>query len=216
MEKKKENALTDEEKMKKKMKFFGEIGLILESLLIVPIVGTVIILIIGLGQFLLVHKTTFLGGVVRELDNNLSYQDENEYKWESEYETDLTWKDIKLLADEFIEREDGKIKLSNRNNDMIWNITAIFILIFVFVDMIIYVLIIDNIVGIFKEIVNIGSPFTEKTVKNMKKMSILSILLFLLGVGALKISLMSVIIVISLTYIWRYGYKLQKESDETL
>ena len=216
MEKKKEIVLTDEEKMKKKMKFFKDILSILEALLIVPIVITVIILITGLGQFLFMHKTTFLGGVVREYGNNLTYQDKNEYTLENENEKDLTWKDIKLLADKFIDRQDGEIKLSDRNNDIIWNITAILILIFVFVDMIMYVLIMDNIVGIFKEIVNIGSPFTEKAVKNMKKMSVLSILLFLLGVGALKISLMAIIIIISLTYIWRYGYKLQKESDETL
>lgn len=216
MEKKKEIALTDEEKMKKKMKCFKEIVSILEALLIVPIAATIITLIIGLGQFLFVHKTTFLGGVVRELDNKLIYQDKNEYTLESEKEIDLTWKEIKLLADELIDREDGEIKLSDRNNDIIWNITAILILILGFVDMIMYVLIMDNIVGIFKEIINIGSPFTEKAVKNMKKMSILSILLFLLGVGGLRISLMSVIIIISLTYIWRYGSKLQKESDETL
>lgn len=216
MKKKKEITLTDEEKMNKKMKFFKEIVSILEALLIVPIVVTIIILIIGLGQYIFVHKTTFLGDTVREFDNSFMYQDKTEYIGSSEKETDLTWKDIKLLADKFIDREDGEIKLSDRNNDIIWNISAVFVLIFVFVDMIMYVLIMDNIVGIFKEILNIGSPFTEKAVKNMKKMSILSILLFLLGVGGFKISLMSVVIIISLTYIWKYGYKLQKESDETL
>ena len=216
MEKKKEIAITDEEKMKKRIKYLKEIVSILEGLLIVPIVITIIILIIGFGQFLFVHKTTFLGGTVRELNNVSINQDKTEYTWISEKETDLTWKDIKLLADEFLGKENGEIKLSARNNDIIENISAVLILIFVFVDMIMYVLIMDNIVGIFKEILNIGSPFTEKAVKNMKKMSILSILLFLLGIGGLKISLMSVIIIIFLTYIWRYGYKLQKESDETL
>ena len=216
MENKKEIAITYEEKMKKRIKFLKEIVSILEGLLIVPIVITIIILIIGLGQFLFVHKTTFLGGAVRELNNSSINQDKSEYTWISEKETDLTWKDIKLLADEFSGRENGEIKLFGRNNDIIENISAVLVLIFVFVDMIMYVLIMDNIVGIFKEILNIGSPFTEKAVKNMKKISILSILLFLLGIGGLKISLMSVIIIIFLTYIWRYGYKLQKESDETL
>ena len=216
MEKKKEIAITDEEKMKKRIKFFNEIVSILEGLFIVPIVTTIIILIIGFGQFLFVHKTTFLGGAVRELNNMSIYQDKTEYTWISEKETDLTWKDIKLLADEFLGRENGEIKLSDRNNDIIGNISALLVLIFVFLNMIMYILIIDNIGGIFKEILNTGSPFSEKAVKNMKKMSILSILLFLFGVGGLKISIMSVIIIISLTYIWRYGYKLQKESDETL
>ena len=216
MEKKKEIARTDEEKMKKKIKSINEIVSFAEGVFIVPIVITLVILIIGLCQFLFLHKTTYLGSTVRTF-NHLAYsENETEYTWEDEKETELTWEDIRLLANKLLEKENEETIILGIKNDKLENVSAVCVIILLFVDYIMYILIIENIAGIFKEILNFGTPFTEKTINNMKKIRILSTILIFVGIGSFTLGLMPFILILALTSIFGYGYKLQKESDETL
>ena len=71
---------------------------------------------------------------------------------------------------------------------------------------------------IFKNTAKEGTPFSLDNIKNMKKVSTCAIINFWVtlflqtkGIGAVY-----VIAICGMEYIFRYGYKLQVESDETL
>lgn len=66
---------------------------------------------------------------------------------------------------------------------------------------------------ILKEIIEKETPFTEKSIKMMKLIGISSIALSVLTKGVSIVFALSIVIII---YIFKYGYQLQIESDETL
>ena len=134
----------------------------------------------------------------------------------TENETELTWENINLLANQFTKNKDSIITNFNFANETIKNITSVLVIIFVCLDYILYVLMLDKVIGIFNEILKNGTPFTENSVKNMRKIRLLSIILIFIGMGPFSIGLMPVIIISALTLVFGYGYKLQIESDETL
>lgn len=84
------------------------------------------------------------------------------------------------------------------------------------------ILITDKLYMIGKEIEETGKPFTKTNIKYVKDFSTLSIFLLVLGlIGSILnlqigIGLMSAILFNALVYIFKYGYELQIESDETL
>lgn len=209
MEKKEEIIITDEEKMKKKIKLFKNIASLGEGLLMLPVISAILVLIIGSGQFIFYHQTTFLGEIVKEFSND-------DYILYTENETELTWENINLLANQFTKNKDSIITNFNFANETIKNITSVLVIIFVCLDYILYVLMLDKVIGIFNEILKNGTPFTENSVKNMRKIRLLSIILIFIGMGPFSIGLMPVIIISALTLVFGYGYKLQIESDETL
>lgn len=209
MEKKEEIIITDEEKMKKKIKLFKNIASLGEGLLMLPVISAILVLIISSGQFIFYHQTTFLGEIVKEFSND-------DYILYTENETELTWENINLLANQFTKNKDSIITNFNFANETIKNITSVLVIIFVCLDYILYVLMLDKVIGIFNEILKNGTPFTENSVKNMRKIRLLSIILIFIGMGPFSIGLMPVIIISALTLVFGYGYKLQIESDETL
>ena len=66
----------------------------------------------------------------------------------------------------------------------------------------------------FKEISQDAKPFTEKNVKRLSNISWLTFAL--LFISEFNIGLITVICIFALSKIFKYGYKLQIESDETL
>jgi len=70
----------------------------------------------------------------------------------------------------------------------------------------------------FKETADKGTPFTEKNVKNIKNISTFSILcyFFLMKSFFSLQYLLFLVVIWSIEHIFRYGYELQKESDELI
>ena len=78
------------------------------------------------------------------------------------------------------------------------------------------IFIIDNLRVIFKNISETGKPFDEKNLKNIKTIEILAWIIYLLIGNVFSFDTIIVIVVTALTYIFKYGNQLQKESDQTL
>lgn len=78
------------------------------------------------------------------------------------------------------------------------------------------IFIIDNLRVIFKNISETGKPFDEKNLKNIKTIEILAWIIYLLIGNVFSFDTIIVTVVTALTYIFKYGNQLQKESDETL
>ena len=73
--------------------------------------------------------------------------------------------------------------------------------------------IIECIDKIMKEIIKKETPFTEKNIKLMEKISFASLASMFVIEG---IGIIHVVVIVIMTYIFKYGYVLQTESDETL
>lgn len=73
--------------------------------------------------------------------------------------------------------------------------------------------IIECIDKIMKETVKKETPFTEKNIKLMEKVSLASLASMFVIEG---IGIIHVFVIVIMTYIFKYGYTLQIESDETL
>lgn len=81
--------------------------------------------------------------------------------------------------------------------------------------------IIDNLERIFKTTVQKETPFVEENIKYMRRINIMSLVLFItmniLFVGmAIDIGIFFLVIIFAITYLFKFGYILQQESDETL
>ena len=81
--------------------------------------------------------------------------------------------------------------------------------------------IIDNLERIFKTTVQQETPFVEENIKYMRRINIMSLVLFItmnilfVGIG-IDIGIFFLVILFAVTYLFKFGYILQQESDETL
>ena len=61
------------------------------------------------------------------------------------------------------------------------------------------------------------TPFTEENIKNMKKISICAAIIWLLQTTSfINLGIIYILTIWVMSYIFKYGYQLQLESDETL
>ena len=183
--------LTDEEKIKKSFKIYGEIA---EGIETIFIVGSIIIMAIA-------------GIIVFSGKNELP-----ETVNEAIYTTEDEVKDIPLkIWNEFFELIGGEE--NEQFNEMPIFVQMIKIISLI-AKYIFTILIIDNLKKMFKEIAQNAKPFTEN---NIKKLNIISWLIFGLWVATNQgVGIMSVISIFALNQVFKHGYKLQIESDETL
>lgn len=78
-------------------------------------------------------------------------------------------------------------------------------------------MILDCLSKILKNVIEKETPFTEESIKSIKEMCILITIMWLLGTKSLiNFGLVFVLAIWVLQYIFKYGYHLQLESDETL
>lgn len=85
-------------------------------------------------------------------------------------------------------------------------------------NVILGIVLLELLVKLFKNTVKHQTPFVEENIKCMRRMSIISIISFIISFFGLTIGigLMSVLSICGMYYIFKYGYYLQLESDETL
>lgn len=81
------------------------------------------------------------------------------------------------------------------------------------------VIMVDSLAKIFGEVETKGTPFTEINIKLLKRLHILSIIFWIIqmvGIKDISTGFIFILIISAFRSIFEYGYKLQKESDETL
>lgn len=70
---------------------------------------------------------------------------------------------------------------------------------------------------ILKDTIDNETPFTEKNIKNMKQLSIKATILWILSSPfIINVGIIFILAIWVMSYIFKYGYQLQIESDETL
>lgn len=187
--KKEKVILTDEEKMKKSFKTYGSISELIESILIIaPTILLIVFLLLGVATFFENKNNT-------KTDNIVSQTIQSEEK------------NIKELIIELINDEDTKI-------DDISNFEITMNVISFVADYIFSIIILHNLTKLFKDISKDAKPFTES---NVKRVNIISWSALGLWIATnTSVGFITVICIFAITKIFKCGYKLQIESDETL
>lgn len=184
----KKKILTDDEKMKNKFKFLRECVLVIEAIMIVVILGFIVTM-----PYLFTKK-----GIEDFNDpNNLNIEQNIEAKRRDYFGN---------MKDPFIEEV---FKYESIGWQIFYTIKR-FILITI-------VLIVVHCLGkMFNDISKEGRPFSEANNKRITIINVLSWILFFFGGSFISVGLVTVIALSAITAVYKYGYKLQIESDETL
>ena len=202
-EKKKELSMEDE--MKKKFGKYRKIMTVIEGfLMFVPILVIIVAIIVG---FLVGISGTEAEEVV--VDSGLVEMEEGEK---------LDWRE------EILDVLDMKEKLENDNDyqnapEALKNLMIISTIIAGLAGYILAIIMVDSLAKIFGEVEKQGTPFTERNIRLLKRVHILSIVLWLLQMAGIRensIGLIFVLVISAFRSVFEYGYKLQRESDETL
>ena len=194
-----------EDKMKKKFGKYRKIMTVIEGfLMVVPLLVIVIAIIVGIA----------VGMTGKEEEANIV----DSGFVESEEGEELDWKA------EILDILDMKEELENDEDyqnapEVLKNLMVISTIIAAIVGYILAIIMVDSLAKIFGEVETNGTPFTEKNIKLLKRVHILSICLWILqmaGVRENSIGLVFVLVISAFRSVFEYGYKLQKEADETL
>lgn len=187
MKKRKAQKSNDETvKFKKEFKFLKVCAMLVEGVFMVPIVSFLLAVIISVIIFIGTGRSEIFNEILMPQNINV---EENSNRFE-------------LIV------EDWSGKEINSRSVAITNVLSVLVI----VGYIIKILIIDNLYKLFKEASEKGTPFTENTIKYLNRINICAILLFICG----DLGLTLIIILEAITYIFKCGYTLQKQSDETI
>ena len=199
MKEKEEVVLTDEEKMKKKFGKYKKIMTVIKHILMIaPIVIIVSAVIIGL----------MIGNIEKLEESNLivgELQEGEKLDWRAEV------LDVLDMKDELEDYED--------ESETTKTLMVISLIVVVVAEYVLVIIMVDYLAKIFGEVETNGTPFTENNIKFLKKVHILSIVLWALqtvGVKEYSVGLIFVLVISAFRSVFEHGYKLQKESDETL
>ena len=194
---KEENTELDNIKLKKKFKSLKEAALIAEAILLIPVLMIIIVGALIIGEKIFQGTNEILTSVI------LDEKAEN---------VDLTTDDYINFA----EKVSGtQLYFENESNNYKMLVVKSSLIAF-FCDYIMMVLIIDNLVKIFGNIEKDEKPFNVKNIKYLNRINVLSCLLWIFGTEKISMSLVPILIISAIIYIYKYGCKIQKEIDETL
>ena len=189
----------EDSKFRKKFKSLKGWIIFFEGILLVPVIVTILFMVIIAGEVLVSGTNEFAKSIII---------DETSEEVEEEIKID----DIVGLAEE-LSGED--LMLEDETNEF-KRFVAISQIITVFLDYICVVIIVDTLGKIFGNIEKEGTPFTKENVKKFSVINLFAVILFIFGTPNISIGLISIIIISAVTYIFKYGYKIQQEIDETL
>ncbi|MBR2289591.1 MAG: DUF2975 domain-containing protein [Clostridia bacterium] len=191
-----------EEKMKKKFGKLRKIMTVIEGfLMVVPLLVIVVAILVGIA----------VGMNAKDEDTNVvdsgvvEVEEAEEIDWKAEV---LDVLDLHLENDEDYQNASETLK-----NLMVWSA-----IIASLAGYILAILITDNLAKIFGEVEKQGTPFTERNIQLLKRVNIIAIILWIIGMMGVRdtIGLIFVVVISAFRSVFEYGYKLQKESDETL
>lgn len=203
-ENKKEIKLASEEEMKKRFGKYRRFMTVIEGLLmVVPIMIIVVAIIVGLAVGL-------NGKDEKEniIDSAIVAEEGEELDWKSE------------ALDILDMKEDLENDKDYQNApDALKSLMVISAIIAGIAGYIIAIVMVDSLAKIFGEVETNGTPFTEKNIRLLKRVHILSIILWILQMAGIRensIGLVFVLVISAFRGVFEYGYKLQREADETL
>ena len=195
---------TSDEKMKKKFGKYRKLMIVIEGfLMVVPILVIISAIILGLAIGLSGEdkKSNILASAI-------DIEEGEEIDWRSEILDILDMKnDIETDRDYQAASETLK------------NLIAISAIIAGIIGYVLAIIIVDTLSKIFGEVEKEGTPFTENNIKLLKKVHIISIFLWVLGMAGVRkntVGIVFVLVISAFRSVFEYGYKLQKEADETL
>ena len=189
----------EDSKFRKKFKSLKGWIIFFEGILLVPVIVTILFMVIIAGEVLVSGRNEFAKSIII---------DETSEEVEEEIKID----DIVVLAEELSGKD---LMLEDETNEF-KRFVAISQIITVFLDYICVVIIVDTLGKIFGNIEKEGTPFTKENVKKLSVINLFAGILFIFGTPNISIGLISIIIISAVTYIFKYGYKIQQEIDETL
>ena len=189
----------EDSKFRKKFKLLKGWMIFFEGILLVPVIVTILFMVIIAGEVLVSGTNEFAKSIII---------DETSEEVEEEIKID----DIVKLAEE-LSGED--LMVEDETNEF-KRFVAISQIIIVFLDYICLVIIVDTLGRIFGNVEKEGTPFTKENVKKLSVINLFAVILFIFGTPNISIGLISIIIISAITYIFKYGYKIQQEIDETL
>jgi len=199
-EEKKESTLED--RMKRKFKKLKTIMTIIEGfLMVIPILVIIVAVLVGIKIGMEGKETASI------IEGAFATEEGEEVDWKIEILDILNLK-ADLQADEDYQNASETLK----------TLMVVSSIIAGFIGYIFAILIVDSLAKIFGEVEKEGTPFTEQNIKLLKRVNIIAICLWLIGMMGFSntVGLVFVIIISAFRSVFEYGYKLQKEADETL
>ena len=178
----------EDSKFRKKFKSLKGWMIFFEGILLVPVIVTILFMVIIAGEVLVSGTNEFAKSIII---------DETSEEVEEEIKID----DIVGLAEE-LSGED--LMLEDETNEF-KRFVAISQIITVFLDYICVVIIVDTLGKIFGNIEKEGTPFTKENVKKLNVINLFAGILFIFGTPNISIGLISIIIILAITYIFKYG-----------
>ena len=200
--KEEENEITLEDKMKRKFKKLKTIMTIIEGfLMVIPIMVIIIAVLVGIKIGMEGKENSSI------IESAFDVEEGEEVDWKVEILDILNQKED-LQEDEDYQNASETLKTLM----VVSNIIASFM------GYIFAIIIVDCLAKIFGEVEKEGTPFTEKNIKLLKIVNIIAICLWLVGmmVSRNTVGLVFIIVISAFRSVFEYGYKLQKEADETL
>lgn len=104
----------------------------------------------------------------------------------------------------------------NLYNPKIENVIALIVMVIRILQYFIISLILQNLSKVFGNVEKEGTPFSLENIKRLSKISTLAFFIWILSADITVMNFLFVLVIYAIVYIFKYGYKLQKESDETL
>ena len=190
-----------EEKMKKRFRKLKNIMSFIEGFLIaVPVFIATIMIVVG-----------FMVGISGKEDKlNIMSDVVNQEEIEKFDLKEFFLENLEIRED--LEDDEDYIN----GTDAIKNLMLTSAIIVRVVAYILAIIIVDKLAKIFGEVENKGTPFTENNIKSLKTVNIIALIMWLLHTEMISVGLLFVIVISAFRTVFEYGYKLQKESDETL
>lgn len=192
-----ENIEIEDTKLRKKFKTLKGWMILFEALLLVPVIVVILSMVIIAGEVLISGTNEYAKSMIIE---------------ESSEENEIGVDDIVTLAEDL----SGEELILDGESEEFKRFVAISHILVVCLDYMCIIIITNTLAKIFGNVEKEGTPFTKENVKNLNVINIFAGVLFIFGTPNFSIGLISIIIISAITYIFKYGYKIQQEVDETL
>ena len=194
-----EKIKIEDTKLRNKFKLLKRLMILLEGFLLVPVIMILLSMVIITGEVLISGTNEFATSLISD-------------------ET-LEENDVELGIDDvvgFAEELSGEDLLVDGKSEGFKRVVAITYILMVCLDYMSVTIIVNILAKIFENIEKEGTPFTIKNVKNLNAINVFAAILFVFGTPRISIGFVSIIIISAITCVFKYGYKIQQEVDETL
>lgn len=203
----------------KKMKILSKVICIISkiNLVLVSIAATGVIILMVASPFII---------------KNIEVNDKSVTIYEHTYKYEITESNVTIDGKVITDKEFNIVDTFKNHSDFELILSSESILIFALVSLVFVYLVFRKVIALFKNIYKGNTPFTEENVKHIKNIAkYMLIAAILMGVSGVIIETLtnhsfdfntgfigtlSILILYAFSYIFEYGYNLQKEIDTTL